>query len=40
MGTSFDGLNRRGAALDAYRVAISLNPEHAPARAALQRLLS
>jgi len=40
MGTSFDGLNRREASLDAFRVAIAINPEHAPARAALQRLLS
>lgn|SRR5688572_26962958 len=40
MGTSFDGLERREAALDAFRVAITLDPDHAPARAALQRLLS
>jgi hypothetical protein len=40
MGTSFDGLERREAALDAFRVAIALDPNHAPARAALQRLLS
>ncbi len=40
MGTSFDGLERREAALDAFRVAITLDPKHADARAALQRLLS
>jgi Flp pilus assembly protein TadD len=40
MGTSFDGLERREAALDAFRIAIALEPQHAPARAALQRLLS
>jgi hypothetical protein len=40
MGTSLDGLKRRDAALDAFRVAITLDPEHAAARAALQRLLS
>jgi tetratricopeptide (TPR) repeat protein len=40
MGTSLDGLERREAALDAFRVAITLDPQHALARAALQRLLS
>jgi Flp pilus assembly protein TadD len=40
MGISFDGLERREAALDALRVAIALEPQHPQARAALQRLLS
>jgi tetratricopeptide (TPR) repeat protein len=40
MGTSLDGLNRREAALDAFSVAIALNPQHEPARAAIQRLVS
>ena len=40
MGVSFDGLERREAAMDAFRVAITLDPQHEPARAALQRLLS
>ena len=39
MGVSFDGLNRREAALDAFRVAIALEPEHAAARAGVERLL-
>jgi len=40
MGVCFDGLDRREAAMDAFRVALALDPQHEPARAALQRLLS
>lgn len=40
MGTSFEGLGRREAALDAFRVAITLDPRHSAAREALQQLLS
>jgi len=39
MGVSFEGLNRREAALDAFRVAIALEPQHAPAQSAIVRLL-
>ena len=40
MGVSFEGLNRRAAALDAFRVAIALDAQHAPAHSAVERLLS